>query len=618
MKLLFTHIRLTKLVLLLCILATIACKKDNKEEKESRTAKSVSLAVLSGTPGDIVATKTSFKLDKDNWQIFIGEKPVQLARLNDSVAVFTIPYLSPGSTFIDLSNLGITEKLSFNVLDYIPVSNPEEAAQSFTTRLSEAIGDVSSQEDKALLTALKQTFDDRFAKLTIQEKEEVAFAIQKIRFQDASNTSTQSAVKASNHSFTLAFDGIRTSDQLFPIRVPQSINSDREFYSAIVSCGALTTLSGSLLVGGAAGLVAPTGVTQLIGLATFSYSIYVGHKAILYCTLIKNYSGENTSVEQPVILGTVNSMASSMKSAGLPSIAANAGVGNLNDLVFRKDISYSVSVVGKYRKVSRSTNNAVLQNFIGSINSFAALYNTAAQKLNAIKAWFSNDPEVPTFAPGFAATATDNIKGIASENVYIENISDPQITVSKSATGSNIILKFRSNTISGEKAFTFDIVYKNNNLGITNRKTVSAIFDGNLHPENLEIAGGNNQTGQAGKKLENPLEVLVLDANGNPLNGISVQWLVKSGGGTLSAATSLTDVNGVARTEWTPGNQGTQEVQAIVKKRDGSSVTGSPALFTIGANWLFLIAGNHSKTWKVTQFIWNGKDELAGKTPSIQ
>lgn len=112
---------------------------------------------------------------------------------------------------------------------------------------------------------------------------------------------------------------------------------------------------------------------------------------------------------------------------------------------------------------------------------------------------------------------------------------------------------------------------------IVNNKIVKCKPD----PSKIEIVSGNNQQAAPANKLSDPLKIVAKDENGQGLEGIKVQWKVKSGNGTLTAANSTTDVNGVAQTEWTLGISGKQEVEAIVNKRGGSAVTGSPLTFKV-------------------------------------
>ena len=57
------------------------------------------------------------------------------------------------------------------------------------------------------------------------------------------------------------------------------------------------------------------------------------------------------------------------------------------------------------------------------------------------------------------------------------------------------------------------------------------------------VVSGNNQAIALGA-MTAPMQVLAADAYGNPVSGVSVTWGASAG--TLSAATSTTDVNGLA------------------------------------------------------------------------
>ncbi|MFL5381720.1 MAG: Ig-like domain-containing protein [Longimicrobiaceae bacterium] len=66
--------------------------------------------------------------------------------------------------------------------------------------------------------------------------------------------------------------------------------------------------------------------------------------------------------------------------------------------------------------------------------------------------------------------------------------------------------------------------------------------------------------------------VRVLDALGNGVPGVTVTWAVAAGSGTTTAATSVTDANGVAKMAWTlgPASSGLQSLTA--------SIPGVPAV----------------------------------------
>jgi adhesin/invasin len=90
----------------------------------------------------------------------------------------------------------------------------------------------------------------------------------------------------------------------------------------------------------------------------------------------------------------------------------------------------------------------------------------------------------------------------------------------------------------------------------------------------------NGQNGVAGVQLAQPLAVQVSDESANPMAGITVYWTVSVGGGTLSAATSVTSSGGIATVNYTLGSlAGQNTVQAALA---GGSVV-PPVVFAANA-----------------------------------
>lgn len=69
----------------------------------------------------------------------------------------------------------------------------------------------------------------------------------------------------------------------------------------------------------------------------------------------------------------------------------------------------------------------------------------------------------------------------------------------------------------------------------------------------ISKAGGDGQTGAVGTPLAAPLRVLLQDRLGAPVPGVSVSFAVRSGDGSLSAPTAVSDANGIAAVAWTLG-----------------------------------------------------------------
>jgi alpha-tubulin suppressor-like RCC1 family protein len=74
-------------------------------------------------------------------------------------------------------------------------------------------------------------------------------------------------------------------------------------------------------------------------------------------------------------------------------------------------------------------------------------------------------------------------------------------------------------------------------------------------PAAVVIVSGNEQLGTVVTALPQPLVVRVVDADGQPLPGVSVTWAAGAESGAVSPATTMTDASGVARADWTLGTK---------------------------------------------------------------
>lgn len=92
-------------------------------------------------------------------------------------------------------------------------------------------------------------------------------------------------------------------------------------------------------------------------------------------------------------------------------------------------------------------------------------------------------------------------------------------------------------------------------------------------PAEVRPYSGNGQAGTAGEPLPLPVKARVGDAYGNPVGGVTVQWAVSAGGGTISTPSAVTDSAGIAATGWQLGPGGEQGLVATLSDL-------APALFT--------------------------------------
>jgi hypothetical protein len=109
----------------------------------------------------------------------------------------------------------------------------------------------------------------------------------------------------------------------------------------------------------------------------------------------------------------------------------------------------------------------------------------------------------------------------------------------------------------------------------------------------IKVAGGDQQNGPVGSALADSLVARVLDAGGNPVAGVEVQWSVSSGGGSISPETVLTDASGLAAAERVLGpNSGQQTAQASSPGLDGSPLTFIHTAVPANPNRLLKVSGD--------------------------
>ena len=104
----------------------------------------------------------------------------------------------------------------------------------------------------------------------------------------------------------------------------------------------------------------------------------------------------------------------------------------------------------------------------------------------------------------------------------------------------------------------------------------SAVFtaDASLGPEAIVIAGGDDQTGLANRRLDEDLSVQVVDREDNGIGGVLVRFRITEGRGRLSRNSARTDPDGYAEVGFTPTADGEIVVEAYA--------TGlSSAFFTV-------------------------------------
>ena len=107
----------------------------------------------------------------------------------------------------------------------------------------------------------------------------------------------------------------------------------------------------------------------------------------------------------------------------------------------------------------------------------------------------------------------------------------------------------------------------------------------------LEAVAGTGLRGPAGAELPDPVEVLVLGTDDQPLPGANVTFSAAQGG-SVDPASAASDGNGIARTRWTFGNTAGQNVLTATVG-SGVTVTITATATAARAATVSAIAGNN-------------------------
>jgi hypothetical protein len=146
------------------------------------------------------------------------------------------------------------------------------------------------------------------------------------------------------------------------------------------------------------------------------------------------------------------------------------------------------------------------------------------------------------------------------------------------SANNDLYLKFGTNKV-GSQDFAYNIKYDDFTFELTTFDWPSKLIT--TEPYSISIFSGNNQTGQAGQTLANPLQVMVVDQEGNPFSEVKVNFAANNGG-SVSQSQAITDDNGIASVIWTlGGTDNTQTVNVTAFQSDDiTPLQGSPLVFT--------------------------------------
>lgn len=177
------------------------------------------------------------------------------------------------------------------------------------------------------------------------------------------------------------------------------------------------------------------------------------------------------------------------------------------------------------------------------------------------------------------ATPNTNASGIATLGSWIVGASGAQ-TVTATATGTGI----------GGNPITF-----------------SATVLPAGAPASIVVSAGNNQTGLQGYPVNVRPAAIVRDASSNPVQGATVNFVVQTGGGSLTNASVTTDLVGLARVgSWTILNGANSLTASVggVATPATFTATGVPSSYHVDVRFLTSMTANQQAAFDSAAAQW--------------
>ena len=230
----------------------------------------------------------------------------------------------------------------------------------------------------------------------------------------------------------------------------------------------------------------------------------------------------------------------SLRGNSVSDISPLAGLTNLEWLVLNNNTISDISDVGGLISL---TVLALGNNAISDISPLAELTN--------LKWVYLEDNNIKDISP---LTGLMHLQAVQLAN---NNISDLSPLAENQALGDGTQVDVRKNPLS----------YPSIQAHIPSLQKYGVEIDfEDRNSTSLEPISGAEQEDLPGKVLANPLVVEVKDESGSAFEGVPVTFAVTAGGGTLTARSTTTDLNGRAESILTLGeNPGTNTVRVSVE-----------------------------------------------------
>lgn len=568
MKSNYLFAQLTRIVAISILCFSFSCSKDkgpepkiDEDKKDPVETAEVTTNKDKVLPGEtLMLTFNSTNELKDTLHVDLSGKTMILFKTDVNQYTGIIPVLKSGNYTIKLS-YNLKNSISLTVLPYTTIEKPEMAIGDFKNELSASIANLKALSSTSIhnisfLENMQAEFDELANNLTASEKIELAYFIK----SNKSEVELFKPITQGKASGRMALMSKDAGNNL--------VNAGLNMKNGVIVAAAAIPVAVYSLRGI---FKAPAPLKKYFAIASLvSVSTYI--IALEYAGLKAEEVGKFKDIAVEIITsGTANSFGRTM-AVNEPS----------PKIVYKNGKTQNLPIQIRLNTISDQLANhpsTFVKQVFADNGTLIKIDKQFAGHVNGLLEYLPKIGTYTAFTSKMANTPESVVQEGQIEYFSAANVSDPSITLTYTKENGVFMIKLTSDKILTVKDISFDLIYRNEDLDITLKNTINAVFDGGRYPDKLEIFAGNNQISEFGKALGKALEVKVIDDAGKALSGVEVKWNIKSGGGTLAASTSVSDANGIAKNTWTLGASGTQEVGVSVTRTDGVAVKGSPLSF---------------------------------------
>jgi len=196
----------------------------------------------------------------------------------------------------------------------------------------------------------------------------------------------------------------------------------------------------------------------------------------------------------------------------------------------------------------------------------------------------------------FTLTLPYTSEGNLPATCQISSLSNLSITTACTCVSGVCTVGLQSTTNAfGTGTFGYRLTTANNlvsNLGLGS-VTIRQV--------SVTVASGQSQSGTISQALASPLVAVVRNSLGTAIPGVTVTWSVVTGGGSLSACTTVSDSSGLAQCSWILGSvAGAQSATASIFSNQSSAsftATGTASSPTSSYLWTPAELGSSLALW---------------------